>query len=322
VVINVLHGGAFDVHPKLIKANIALYNGARSETRRLLEEYRAEAKAEKPAPMVLWLDAQAQDEHTDRVARLHTLIEETGESSRYARQAQEYIETESQYTDKPLPGSRGSRRAVSLGGVALWKAGLFLVVGALAGIVIFSAFNPGNAAVTSPTEGTQTANSISPGDVTLGAVAETPLNLPDQSTPVAPERFQAQYPQGVLQITAIEDSSQRAADIRQRVIVTPITGARFYALKLIFECRAGICANPPQAQLSVELNDGVTIPVMDNVGINGERLFQPVAQGRSTTGWVVFEIPETNRPVRLVITPAATSASETPQPAFIDLAAE
>jgi hypothetical protein len=309
------------VHPKLIKANIALYNGARSETRRLLEEYRAEANGEKPTPMVLWLDAQAQDEHADRVARLHTLIEETGENNYYARQAQEYIETESQYSEKPLPGARASRRAVSVGGVALWKAGLFVVVGALVGIVLFSVFNPGNAANTPAIEGTQTAGSITPGDVTLGAVAETPLNLPDQSTPVAPELFQAQYPQGILQITAIEDNSQRAADIRQRVIVSPITGARFYALKLIFECRAGICSDPPQAQLSVELDDGVNIPVMDNIGINGERLFQPVAQGRSTTGWVVFEIPEANTPLRLVITPPTTTASETPEPVFVDLEA-
>ena len=308
------------MHPKLIKANIALYNGARSETRRLLDEYRAESNGEKPSPMVLWLDAQAQDEREERLKRLHRLIEETGENNPYAQQAQEYIDTESQFGEKPLPGARSRRSAASVGGVALWKAGLFLLVGALAGIVLFSIFNPGTA-VSPNIEGTQVANNVSPQDVTLGAVAETPLNLPDNSTPVAPELFQAQYPQGVLQITAIEDNSQRAADIRQRVILSPITGARFYALKLIFECRAGICADPPQAQLSVELNDGVSIPAMDDVGINGERLFQPVAQGRSTTGWVVFEIPEANAPLQLVITPPTTSASETPEPVFIALEA-
>lgn len=304
------------MHPKLIKANIALFNGARSETRRLLEEYRAEVGDERPTPMVLWLEAQAQDEHDARIERLHALIEATGTSNSYAQQAQEIIDFEQQYTDKPIPGARRIKRTAELAGVALWKIALFIVTGAALGIVLFSLFNPGAPAVVTPTP---QANDVNSGDVTLGAQAATPLNLPDLSTPVAPEMFEAQYPAGILQITSIEDNSQRATDIRERAVLTPIEGARFYALKLIFECRGGICANPPQAQLSVELNDGVQIPAMNNVGITGERLFQPVAQGRSTTGWVVFEIPSTNRPVRLIITPATSSANETPEPVFIDL---
>jgi hypothetical protein len=201
--------------------------------------------------------------------------------------------------------------------VPIWKAALFALVGFGVGLVVLGIFNPDRGAV----QVTATPSGVTTGDEIVGVEAATPLNLPDQSTPVAPELFQAQFPQGVLQITAIEDNSQRATDIRERALLTPITGARFYALKLIFECRQGICANPPQARLSLQMNDGVEIPMMDNVGITGERLFQPLAQGRSTTGWSVFEIPAESNPARLIIMPATTEATETPEPVFIDLSA-
>ncbi|HLU09319.1 MAG TPA: hypothetical protein VK003_06605 [Oceanobacillus sp.] len=303
------------MHPKLIKANIALFNGARTETRRLLEEYRKEAEDSKPTPMMLWLEAQAQETREARIERLHRLLEETGENNRYARYARAYIEDERKYSNKPLPGSRGGN-GLSILGVSAWKAALFTVLGGALAFILFSVFNPGTGTVQNVTPSPSAAT---PGAI-LGDLA-TPLNLPNLSTPVAPELFQAQYARGVLQITSVENNSQRAADIRERVVLTPITGARFYALKLIFECRQGICANPPQARLLLELDDGSNIPAMDNVGITGENLFQPVAEGRSTNGWVVFEIPIDSTPRRLVIIPASTEATETPTPVFIDLSA-
>lgn len=306
------------MHPKLIKANIALFNGARSETRRLLDEYRTEAEESKPTPMMLWLDAQSQDTRDQRIERLHVLLEETGDNSRYARYAKAYIDEERKFGNKPLPGSHGGSGLAILG-VSAWKAVLFAIVGGAMAFIAFSAFNPGTGAVQSVT--TPPPGFATPGGAILGGESATPLNLPNLSTPVAPELFQAQYPRGVLQITSVEDNSQRAADIRELVVLTPITGARFYALKLIFECRQGICANPPQARLTLELEGGVEIPAMDNVGITGENLFQPVAEGRSTNGWAVFEIPLDSTPTRLVITPASTEATETPTPVFIDLSA-
>lgn len=302
------------MHPKLIKANIALFNGARSETRRLLDEYRAENAEEKPTPMELWLDAQSQDNHDERIARLHTLIETAGERDPYAQQAQEILDTESEYSEKPIPGARKIRRMPEIAGVAPWKAALFAVAGGGLAIVLFSLFNPGapsaqNFFVTPPPVS---------GDPTLGSEALTPL--PDFSTAVPPEQFQADYPAGILQIAAIEDNTQRATNIRERTLRTPITGARFYALKLIFECRAPICEEPPQARLSVELN-GSEVVALDNVGIDGESLFQPIAQRSSTTGWVVFQLPLNDTPTRLIISPATNNASETPEPVFIDLTA-
>lgn len=305
------------MHPKLIKANIALFNGARSEARRLLEEYRAAEVDSKPTPMLLWMEAQAQDTHQERIERLHLLVETAGENNSYARHARAFIEDERSYGDKPVRGSRGG--AATVAGVPLGKAALFAVIGAAVAFIGFSALNPGRNAAQQATPPTGLVTS---GNATLGAAAATPLNLPDRSVTVdSPDNFTAQYPQGVLQITAYEDNSERAANIRDLVVLAPTTGARFYALKLLFECRAELCQNPPEASLSLELESGNEIAVMEGVGVHGETLLQPIARGRSTNGWVVFEIAEDSIPVRLIITPATSTTSETPQPVFIDLPA-
>ena len=60
---------------KLVKANIALFKGGRGETARLLGDYRAAGGGEPAlAPMVLWLDAQAQPDRSERIKRLNVLI--------------------------------------------------------------------------------------------------------------------------------------------------------------------------------------------------------------------------------------------------------
>lgn len=306
------------MHPLLIKANIALFNGARSEARRLLDEYRAEVPGAKPTPMVLWIEAQAQDSHEARLERLQLLVETAGANDYYARQAQAFIDDESRYSGKPARGS-GSRTA-SLAGVPLWKAALFAIVGAAASFVIFTALDPAQPAP--PVQPAAENGGVTSADATLGIVAAEPLNLPNRSVTVDnPDNFIAQYPQGILQITAYEDNSERAANIRELVVLNPTTGARFYAVKLLFECRAELCQNPPEASLSLELESGSEINAMQGVAVHGEPLLQPIARGRSSSGWVVFEIAEDSVPARLIITPAGSAALETPQPVFIELPA-
>lgn len=308
------------MHPKLIKANIALFNGARSEARRLLDEYRAEAADAKPTPMVLWIDAQAQDTHDERIERLRGLIETTGENDPYAQQARAFIEDERSLGDEAAPSAQGSRSG-GIAGVPFGKAALFAAAGAAVAFIVFSVLNPGTGATPLP-QATQSSGVATAADATLGAAASTPLDLPDRSVTVAnPDNFTAQYTQGVLQITAYEDQSERAANIRDLVVLNPTTGARFYALKLLFECRAELCQDPPEASLTLELENGSQIPAMPDVGVHGETLLQPRARGRSTNGWVVFEIAADSVPARLIITPATSAISETPQPLFIDLPA-
>jgi hypothetical protein len=132
-------------------------------------------------------------------------------------------------------------------------------------------------------------------------------------TPLPAGSAVVSYPQGVLQVTAREDYSTRVATLDGREL-TPVPGARFYALEVIFECRQGICGTPPQAQVSVRLDDGVVLPARDGVGLLGGRVLQPIAQGRATTGWLVFELPETARVVGLELLPPDTDV-----PLFVPL---
>jgi hypothetical protein len=171
--------------------------------------------------------------------------------------------------------------------------------------------------------GTNPTHVDTDGDGVNDGTDPDPLNSPgngsDRRTPVSPESFQVRYPNGVLHISAVEVNSQRVADMAEGTLLTPITGARFYALKLIFECYESICDSPPEARLALELEGGAVIAATEEVGIVGERPFQPISLGRSTSGWAVFQIAESSAPIRLIITPTAPDTTETPEPIFLDL---
>lgn len=301
------------MHPKLIKANIALFNGARSETRRLLDEYRTEEADVKPTPMMMWLDAQAQDTRDERIERLHVLLEEKGENSRYARYAKEYIDDERKYGDKPLLGSRRGR-GFEIISVPVGKVAFFIVLGAMVGFVAFSALNPTAGTLVLPTP----AGVVTTVNGTQVATATLP---PIVVTLVEPIEYQREYAQGILQISEIEPVSQRVLDSRDRTLLTPILGARFYAVKLIFRCQMETCNQPPEARLRLELANGAGEDALPpNIIIEGEDTFQGSARGTSTAGWVVFQIAEESTPVRLIIFPLNTESSpETPEPVTIEL---
>jgi hypothetical protein len=301
------------VHPKLIKANIALFNGARSETRRLLDEYRTEEADAKPTPMMMWLDAQAQDTRDERIERLHVLLEEKGENSRYARYAKEYIDDERKYGDKPLLGLRRGR-GFEIVSVPVGKVAFFIVLGAMVGFVLFSALNPGGVTLDLPVS-TAVVTNIN------GTQVATPTFPPVVVTQVEPPLYQAEYAQGILQISEIEPVSQRVLDSRDRTILTPFVGARFYAVKLIFRCQMETCNQPPEARLRLELSNGDELDALPpNVIIVGEDTFHGIARGTSTNGWVVFQIADDSTPVRLIIQPLGAGGTEpTPEPVSIDL---
>ena len=86
---------------KLVKANIALFKGGRGETARLLGDYRAAGGGEpERAPMVLWLDAQAQPERAERIKRLNVLIANVPPDDPYAQMARQVLLDEENYQQK------------------------------------------------------------------------------------------------------------------------------------------------------------------------------------------------------------------------------
>lgn len=312
------------MNPTLIKANIALFNGSRAEARRLLGEYQAQTGST-PDPdevtLVQWLTAQAQDSRDARVDGLRKLLETAPPSDPYARLASQYLADEQKAeiaakTDTVSEdGSPAPSRRSGVLGVAWWKAAAFVFAGVIVGVIVMTLFSGGPGASTAAA---QVATPQPGGQATLPA--GTPL--PDLSTPIAPELHQADYLRGTLQVSRIEDDSQRVVDDRGASL-TPVTGTRFVALKLVFECGQGTCDNPPEAALAVVLDDLSAEPLVQGAQIAGETVLEPVGQSFSTNGWVVFQVPDAREVLSLGVVPLETEATlapnETPETLIIPL---
>lgn len=288
------------MHIKLIQANIALFKGERGETQRLLAEYLAEQNGSDPArAMVLWLDAQSQLDRAERLRRLGVLIGSVPPEDYYAQLARGILQEEEYFQVKwegrGLLSSTRSR---------LIAAGLLIGLFGLLALAM----------IARPPAPIQTSLLDNP---TLPP--PTLINLPDQSQALVPETYTARYPGGILQIAAYEEDSARV--INDGALVLPVPGARFFALKLIFECRTGICNEPPQARLSLALGDGTFIEPRDDVNIINENPLQPIALGRTSAGWVVFEVPLVSSISALVVSPVEETDSPAFQPISIPLPA-
>ncbi len=290
---------------RLIKANIALFKGERAETLRFLQEYVAEVgfslDSDPDAPLVMWLDAQAQTERDERLRRLRILVNSVPAGNHYAQMAQNIL-SEEERLGRPENAHQTLIFGFSPRLIApLAMLGVLLVVGAG---VLLSNQSPG-----------QSTTSDNP----TAAPSPTVLNLPDLSQALVADSFSAHYPRGVLQVLALEEDSKRVIDTREQTLATPVPGARFYALSLTFECRGGICNEPPEARLALQLDNGDLIPVRENASIAGQPTLQPIALGRTTVGWVVFEVPLVSSVKALVVSPPDPTSDQVFDPVTIAL---
>ena len=283
------------MHPTLIKANIALLEGLPAETQRYLHQYRSEfaPNPDPDLPLVLWLDAHSRSTPEAVIEGLQELVSRVPPDDSYARLAQQYLQDESAYRSPAPPAIR--RRPLLL-------AGLFTLVGVLVTLGLIALFNQAQPQTTISSDAiTQTA---------LGPTSIVPANLPDSSQTLAPDQYNARYPQGILNVLALENASQRVIKNADGSLATPIAGARFYALRLNFECRGGICDQPPEARITVALDDGTQLEPRAGLSISGEQPLQAVALGRTTVGWVVFEIPLVSTVKSLVVAPRVSGDFE------------
>lgn len=307
---------------KLIKANIALYNGSRSEARRLLDEYRVENPRPEPemTPTLLWLDALAQDDRTTRSEKLALLVEKGGKNNRYVEIAREQLAWEQKYADKNAPAedvpvlpdadAPPKRRIPKVWGVDLKKVAVFAIIGLLIGAVLWAFL--GN----TPAEDRPLVSLLT---TSTPAATVAPTLAPDQSVRIDPVQHEAEYPDGRLQVSAFEDGSQRVGDLRGN-LQSPVGGTRFYAMHLIFECQnGGTCNQPPEVNLFALTDTGATIPPVADVGIIGEDLMQAVGSGSNTNGWVIFQVPQSSAVNALVIAQPAPAGEEAPAPIVISL---
>lgn len=261
-------------HPKLIQANIALYAGAYAESRRLLDEYRAqEGIPREHGALALWLGAQAEEDPEERLRHLQVLVAQGAPDSIYVQMAQQILTQEAEHETK----MRAARSTALLPGVKTWQVIAFAAA-AFALIAILVVLNP----ATNAPAATATSLPTTP--------APTPAP-PDRSRPLDPAQYSGRYPQGILQLLRLEDPSERVIDPDTGAGVSPVAGARFYALQIGFECRSGVCDQPPEANLALQIDANTRIPPRGDVVIAGDSPLAPVALGRVTIGWVIFEIP-------------------------------
>lgn len=270
-----------DLHPALIRANIALFTGDYAEVRRLLDDYRAAGGgAAEHAPMALWLDAHAQPEPEERLRRLESLLSLVPPDHVYARLAQTIIDLE-----RPVPVEPPRRFTVQ----RLIVAAILTVLALVGLYLILPKPQPSIVADIPPT--------VTP--------APTTAPLPDRSRPLVTSQ-RASYAGGILQVIAVEDGALRiiGPDGAQ---LTPVPGARFFAIELAFECRIAICQNPPEAGIALRLADDSLIEPEDRAVVQNETSLSPVALGVTTRGWLVFEIPSIIAATSLDVTaPAST----------------
>ncbi len=255
-----------EMHPTLIRANIALFTGDYAEVRRLLQDYRAEGGgAAEYASMALWLDAHAQSDQEERLRRLESLVVSVPVEDPYAALAQTVLELEREELPPPRPIVRR------------WQvvAAVIILFGVLIALYLGSLRSANETVAEVPTE---------------AAPAPTATLLPDRSRPLTADLYTVRYEGGILQVTAVEDDSQRILDSAGRVL-TPVPGARFVAVELAFECRLAICQAPPEAELALGLGDQSEIAPRTDVRVQNESELSAVALGVTTRGWLVFEAP-------------------------------
>lgn len=252
-------------HVKLIRANIALYTGDYTEARRWLTDYQAEGIAAEHTSQVMWLDAHTQPEPAERLRRLGAMVAQLDPTDPYVDLARAALEAE-RAAEPPLIKSSWLPRVGILVGV--------LILGVV-GVILWGGTTP-------PVVPSPTATAIQ---------TPTATQPPDRSTPLTGEGYTVRYTDGLLTAVGIEDSSLRVVRLNTGDFVMPLEGARFYALELAFECRTSICNNPPQGDLMLRLADGSRIEPRSDLGLFGQDTLAPIALGRITRGWVIFEIP-------------------------------
>lgn len=276
------------MHPTLIKANIALFKGDRLEAQRLLDDYYSQHQDQRNTPEVLWLDAQTRLTREERLQQLEYLLQLLPPEHVYHRIARQHLQEEAEYASKLYPPPRfWQRRFLGLG-VWLW---LLLIGGVFAVSSVNTLLQPAPIATPPATP----------------AIATQPTRTPqpDMSRPLAPENHTLRFEAGILQILAVEDNSQRVVLAATHELVEPVPGARFYALRLVFECRLAVCERPPEAELALRVDDRFMINARADVGIENMPPMEAIALGRAVSGWVIFEIPAAGQVSYLQITPFA-----------------
>lgn len=281
--------------PEWIRATLLMAQGDRAEAQRWLEAHLNEYPQDAQQLAVQWLRAQVSPSREERLLLLRGLLRTAPASDPYHQLARETLAIEERDVRPAAPQWRKPLVAAGLGGVALLALG-------------WGALN-----VLSPPAGpTPTVDVVA--EVTAEAT-ELPVPTLPAPQPIRVTLPPIRYDAGELTVVAIEDGAVSVVSRASGNLVTPITGAQFFAVSLSFECRIGICAQPPQATLTLVESDGFTFAPREDIRLTGDGGFPPVALGILSEGVVIFEVPVIGVPEQLIITPL----NDQERPLMLDL---
>lgn len=276
---------------RLIRANIALAQDDRLEIMRLLDEYNSDPhKSDDSESLVLWLEAHAQTDHNALIRHLEKLLKRTPPYDPYHQMARDYLWKEDTYTDTIADVQRQARAVPGL----TWRRAGGAAIGLMLSIVLISFFI---------NWATNTPDTVAPIPTLIPIDTPIPTLLPNNSQALNLNDHLARFEGGLLMVAALESDSVRVLDVITGERLQPVAGARFYVLELQFECRQGICDKPPEAELSLILENDFSVPPREGATVQNGHDMSPIALGRRTTGWVVFEVPVVSEPVELFIRP-------------------
>ena len=267
------------------KANEALLEGDRDGVLKLLEY-------EPPNPDVLWLRANAVLGDEERIALLKELADGY---SKYTDLAREFLEREiesQRQLDEP-PDHHFWKKPT-------WKkilAQKYWILGLLFSIIMGAFY------LSSLISSEQERRVIYEEDVAQAIAVQTEaVRLIGQAL--------VEYDEGTLSIIEIQDSAKSPVtfgrtDNEQYILAEPAKGARFIAVQVNFQCRQAICEKAPQANLSLNLQDGTSVSYQSSARpflVNEPPGSIPrISQGGFTKIWFVFEVPRSTNPKALSV---------------------
>ncbi len=279
----------------LIKANAALLEGDRDGALRILEG--------RPATVdILWLRAQCVTGDQERTSLLKEIVQR--EHPVYSCLAEEILgrdqsfseqlaqPPEYQFWKKPTWQERIQQLKKQRG----WILGIFGTI-VMSALVITGMIMSDKHDQQIALQATQTMQA------TLSMPTPT-LRPTPTVTPIA-AIGPVSYPGGELSIIRFEPDTNRkvvqGGSYREEEEAKPASGAEFWAFEYRFICRKAVCDNPPEVEkLTLKLKGGGEREAGQFV-LADYPVAERVADGVSTTGWLVFEIPEKADPETFIL---------------------
>ena len=293
-------------------ANYALLEGDRDGVITILGERQDMVET-------IWLRAHSSPDDTERNFLLHQVS--AHQDSVYAPLAADILQREQNYTRQietppgwqfwKRPRWQPFTRFVSRYRIVVIILLVALCAGSIFGLTWCTGQQKQTTALSAYLTETQQASALPASYIESTAVAPSPTSTlqPTPSFTPIPQanRSSATYPAGRVSLAFIEYPTNRLVTFQSydsEAYATPVAGAVFAAFQLEFTCGLAMCNQPPEAIVSLRLNNNEIIdyqqntpPLLANEPIIDRASADPV------NIWFVFEFSSQNTPVALVLEP-------------------